>query len=114
MSQFDIRTRLFAAPSTACNCAFPRFEAITRPSAPSSPCSRAAIPSALYRRLGGLDEQYAIGMFEDDDLAMAVRQSAHRVMLARDIFVHHYRGAAFSKFPQSSTAYRGGKTATVS
>jgi GT2 family glycosyltransferase len=60
-----------------------------------------AIRTDLYRQLGGLDEQYAVGMFEDDDLAMAIRQSGSRVVLARDIFVHHYGGAAFSQLPQS-------------
>ncbi len=61
----------------------------------------AAIPTALYRRIGGLDEQFQVGMFEDDDLAMAVRREGARVVLARDIFVHHYGGASFSQLAQS-------------
>jgi GT2 family glycosyltransferase len=58
-----------------------------------------AMPRALWREVGGLDERYRVGMFEDDDLAMAVKQRGRRVVLARDAFVHHYGGAAFSRLP---------------
>jgi len=60
-----------------------------------------AMPRALFTDVGGLDEQYKVGMFEDDDLAMAVRARGRRVELARDVFVHHYGGASFSKLPPS-------------
>jgi GT2 family glycosyltransferase len=56
-----------------------------------------AMPRALFGDVGGLDEQYRVGMFEDDDLAMAVRKRGRRVALARDVFVHHYGGASFSQ-----------------
>lgn len=59
----------------------------------------AAMPAALFRELGGLDERYRVGMFEDDDLAEAVRRRGRRVVLARDVFVHHYGSAAFSRLP---------------
>lgn len=60
----------------------------------------AAIPRALYEEVGGLDEGYGRGMFEDDDLAEAVRQRGRRVTCARDAFVHHYGGAAFGRMDQ--------------
>lgn len=59
----------------------------------------AAMPAELFRDLGGLDEGYGPGMFEDDDLGMAVQARGKRLMLLRDVFVHHYGGAAFSKLP---------------
>jgi GT2 family glycosyltransferase len=61
----------------------------------------AAMPRALFAAIGGLDERYRVGMFEDDDLAMAVRRRGLGVRLARDVFVHHYGGAAFLSLPQS-------------
>lgn len=60
----------------------------------------AAVPARLFRELGGLDVGYGRGMFEDDDLCEAVRQRGYRVVVARDVFVHHYGGAAFGKLPQ--------------
>jgi GT2 family glycosyltransferase len=59
----------------------------------------AVMPRSLFRELGGLDERYRVGMFEDDDLAMAVRRVGRRVVLAHDVFVHHYGGAAFTSLP---------------
>ena len=58
-----------------------------------------AVPRALYRAVGGLDERYGLGLFEDDDLAMAVRRAGRRLVLRHDVFVHHYGGAAFGKLP---------------
>lgn len=58
-----------------------------------------AIPRSLYLELGGLDERYGRGLFEDDDLAMAVRRAGRKLVLRRDVFIHHYGGASFGKLP---------------
>jgi GT2 family glycosyltransferase len=34
-------------------------------------------------------------MFEDDDLAMALRARGERVLLSPDVYVHHAAGATF-------------------
>jgi GT2 family glycosyltransferase len=57
----------------------------------------AAMRRERFAAVGGLDERYGLGLFEDDDLAMAVRRRGWRVALARDVFVHHYGGAAFGR-----------------
>lgn len=59
----------------------------------------AAMRRSLFEAIGGLDERYGRGMFEDDDLGMAVRAQGQRLLLLRDVFVHHYGGAAFSRLP---------------
>lgn len=60
----------------------------------------AAMPRALFVAVGGLDERYGLGMFEDDDLSEAVRRAGRRVVVARDTFVHHYGSAALSRLGQ--------------
>ncbi|MBK7581965.1 MAG: glycosyltransferase [Myxococcales bacterium] len=53
----------------------------------------ALIRRASYEAVGGLDEGYQRGMFEDDDLAAALRARGERVLLAPRVFVHHAAGA---------------------
>ncbi|MEM9175222.1 MAG: glycosyltransferase, partial [Myxococcota bacterium] len=55
-----------------------------------------AVPAALWREIGGLDEGFELGFFEDDDYANRVRQAGYRVMCAEDTFVHHHLSASFN------------------
>ena len=57
----------------------------------------AAMSKERFEAVGGLDERYGRGLFEDDDLALALQRRGWRVALARDVFVHHYGGASFSR-----------------
>lgn len=50
-----------------------------------------------YEKVGPLDEQFGIGMFEDDDYCLRVKQCRLRVVCAADVFVHHVGQAAFKK-----------------
>lgn len=48
------------------------------------------------RRLGGFDEQFAHGFFADDDLCLRFREAGLGVVLALDVYVHHFGGATFA------------------
>lgn len=50
-----------------------------------------------YELMGGLDERYSVGMFEDDDIAIRYHQQGFRVVCAEDVFIHHFQGASFGK-----------------
>jgi hypothetical protein len=47
--------------------------------------------------VGPLDEQFEIGMFEDDDYAMRLRDQGLRVVCASDVLVHHFGEATIGK-----------------
>ncbi|MBI1349395.1 glycosyltransferase [bacterium] len=54
----------------------------------------------LFRRevleqIGGLDERFGIGNFEDDDYCRRARLAGFRTVVAVDSFVHHFGGRTF-------------------
>jgi GT2 family glycosyltransferase/glycosyltransferase involved in cell wall biosynthesis len=51
----------------------------------------------LIDRLGPLDERFGVGLFEDDDYSLRVRQLWYRVVCAQDIFIHHWGRASFRR-----------------
>ena len=56
-----------------------------------------ALRRETYERLGPLDEQFGIGMFEDDDYSHRIKVAGLRVVCAADVFIHHFGQAAFKQ-----------------
>ena len=46
--------------------------------------------------VGGLDERFGLGFFDDDDLAIRVKQAGYELAVARDLFVHHFGSRTFA------------------
>ncbi len=51
----------------------------------------------LIDAIGGLDERFRPGFFEDDDYGIRAGLAGFRLRVALDVFVHHFGGATFSR-----------------
>ena len=51
---------------------------------------------AVYQAIGGLDERFGLGFFDDDDLAVRARRAGFALALAHDVFVHHFGSRTFA------------------
>ena len=58
------------------------------------------ITRQTYDRIGGLDEAFGLGFFEDDDYCRRVDEAKLRIVCADDVFVHHNLSASFNKLGQ--------------
>lgn len=55
------------------------------------------IPRRVYEAVGGLDEQFVPGFFEDDDYCLRIKALGLSVGCAEDVFVYHELSASFDK-----------------
>jgi GT2 family glycosyltransferase len=44
----------------------------------------------VIKEVGSLDEQFGVGMFEDDDYCLRVKKAGYKVAVAEAVFIHHF------------------------
>ena len=47
-------------------------------------------------QVGDFDERFGLGFFDDDDLGLRVRQAGYKLLIAQDVFVHHFGSRTFA------------------
>ncbi|MFH1851403.1 MAG: glycosyltransferase [Candidatus Neomarinimicrobiota bacterium] len=54
------------------------------------------IRRSLYDHIGGLDERFGSGNYEDDDYCLRATAAGYKIMVAEDVFIHHFGSASFT------------------
>ncbi len=54
-----------------------------------------AIRRAVLEEIGLLDEAYGLGYYEDDDYCRRASEANYKLVIADDVFVHHYHSVSF-------------------
>ena len=67
-----------------------------------APLYCALMPREVWENVGEMDTRYEIGMFEDDDLSLRVKQAGYGIYAAEDCFIHHFGQGSFSKLPDEA------------
>jgi len=60
-----------------------------------------AMRRTVYEQVGRLDEQFGLGLFEDDDYIRRVRDAGLGVACAEDVLVHHFGSATIGRLAES-------------
>ncbi|MFB9330241.1 glycosyltransferase family 2 protein [Paenibacillus aurantiacus] len=58
----------------------------------------------LYAAIGGLDERFSPGHYEDDDYCLRARMLGFGLYMCRSVFVHHQGSASFKRGDSSELA----------
>lgn len=51
----------------------------------------------IWDAVGGMDEQFSPGYFEDDDLSMRILKTGHRLLVCKNSFIYHAGSQSFAK-----------------
>jgi hypothetical protein len=49
----------------------------------------------VFEHVGGFDEQFGLGFFDDDDLCIRALDAGFQLVVAEDVFVHHFGNRTF-------------------
>lgn len=54
------------------------------------------IDRRVIEEVGGLDERFGLGNFEDDDYSIRVRAAGYKIYVCDDVFIHHFGSQSFA------------------
>ncbi|MFN2448639.1 MAG: glycosyltransferase family 2 protein [Candidatus Baltobacteraceae bacterium] len=54
------------------------------------------IDRRVIEEVGGIDERFGVGNFEDDDFCLRVRAAGYRIFVCDDVFIHHFGSQTFA------------------
>ena len=63
------------------------------------------IKKSVIDSIGLLDERFSPGNFEDDDYSLRILQAGYRLVLCRNVFIHHFGSASFKENPQQFQSF---------
>lgn len=63
-----------------------------------------AMRKRVYNQLGGLDESFGLGFYEDTDFCFRAFKKGLKMVITEDAFVYHYGSGSFSKVPSETKA----------
>ena len=63
-----------------------------------------ALRRSHFEKLGGLDESFGLGFYEDDDFCIRTLKAGYRLVCCEDVFVYHRGNESFKKSPKAVTA----------
>lgn len=49
----------------------------------------------VYKKIGGMDEAYSPGNYEDVDYCLRIRKAGYEILLCKDTFIHHFGSRTF-------------------
>ena len=50
---------------------------------------------SIYEKIGGMDEYFSPGNYEDDDYSFRIMKEGYKLILCKDTFIHHYGSGSF-------------------
>jgi GT2 family glycosyltransferase len=54
------------------------------------------VDATVLQQIGGFDERFVLGNFEDDDFCIRVRAAGYSIFICEDVFIHHFGSASFA------------------
>jgi glycosyltransferase involved in cell wall biosynthesis/predicted O-methyltransferase YrrM len=54
------------------------------------------IKREVINKIGGLDERFTPGNFEDDDFCLRAQIAGYKTIIAQDVFIHHFGSKSFT------------------